>query len=288
MKISTEINIEMDSQVPGGVYLCQVGGTVSCGACCGLYNVKRLDQDALTHLLARRTVLFRSTARTPEAMDEFVRQLVKEETQTRPYDDFHHCLFLGLVGGEHQRVGCLLHPLGDGNQGVDYRGLSYYGGMACRTYFCASVRTMEKRYKQILRLVLRDWYTYGLLVTETALVTALLRYVETRQNVPLDPERIAADAASRQSIGILLALKLEWPFRPASHATLCHFLFDDHLYPRPVIDYAGLGTTRSELDPILFQLKSRFEDVSQLRRAEAQVEERIQAVVDAIGKAPKA
>jgi hypothetical protein len=31
---------QIDRGVPGGVYLYQVGQSVSCRACCGLYNVK--------------------------------------------------------------------------------------------------------------------------------------------------------------------------------------------------------------------------------------------------------
>jgi hypothetical protein len=33
------IHTSLDHQVPGGIYLCQVNEKVSCGVCCGLYNV---------------------------------------------------------------------------------------------------------------------------------------------------------------------------------------------------------------------------------------------------------
>jgi hypothetical protein len=57
-------------------------------------------------------------------------------SNNQPFPEFHHCPYVGLIGNELSRVGCLLHPMAEGNTGVDFRGLSYYGGMACRIYFC--------------------------------------------------------------------------------------------------------------------------------------------------------
>lgn len=34
----------MDKTAPGGVYLCRVNENLSCGACCGLYNVPDLSR----------------------------------------------------------------------------------------------------------------------------------------------------------------------------------------------------------------------------------------------------
>ena len=46
----------LDGENVSAVYLCQVGERVSCGACCGLYNVADLSRDSLEDRLARRTV----------------------------------------------------------------------------------------------------------------------------------------------------------------------------------------------------------------------------------------
>ena len=40
--------VDLDHRTPGEVYLCQISSTVSCGACCGLYNVKNLSREKLT------------------------------------------------------------------------------------------------------------------------------------------------------------------------------------------------------------------------------------------------
>ncbi|MCG6973724.1 MAG: hypothetical protein LJE66_11325 [Desulfobacterales bacterium] len=39
------------SSSAGGIYLCQVNDNVSCGACCGLYNVADPSEQNLTHIL---------------------------------------------------------------------------------------------------------------------------------------------------------------------------------------------------------------------------------------------
>jgi hypothetical protein len=272
----------MDEQVPGGVYLCQIGDNISCGACCGLYNVARSDVTTLTRMLALRTVRFETIERTIPALDAFARKVESMESRQRPFPDFHHCPYLGLVGDDRSRVGCLLHPLSDGNQGLDLRGLSYYGGMACRVFFCATVHSMEKRYKRILRAVADHWYLYGLIVTETALVTACLDQVEARLAAPLAPDDVYRHDSVRNALRALLALKLDWPFRPAGYNTPCHYLFNDNDYPRPAVDYAGLGVAPSGTAPILHQLVSCFTHVSQLRRAEDLVEQRIMDVIQSM------
>lgn len=272
----------MDLQVPGGVYLCQVSDTVSCGACCGLYNVVPAGADALTRILARRTERFQAIERTLPALDAFAREVEAMDSRQRPFPDFHHCPYLGLIGDGRSRVGCLLHPLGAGNQGVDFRGLSHYGGMACRVFFCTTVHCMKKRYKQILRNIADEWYLYGLIVTETALVTVCLDHVETRlgsllnPNEPLDHKHVA------EALRALLGLKLDWPFRPDGYDTPCHDVFNEKDHSKPAIDYTALGTSPSGVDAILYQLVSAFDDADQLRQAEIWVEQRVAQVVQSV------
>lgn len=129
---------EMDNSVPGGVYLCQINERVSCGACCGLYNVADVSSEGLTEILIRRTEAFERISRDVNSVLDFKKATDDGEPLAIPFPDFHHCPYLGLVGERHSRVGCLLHSQANGNNGVDFRGLSYYGGMACSIYFCPS------------------------------------------------------------------------------------------------------------------------------------------------------
>lgn len=146
----------MDAQVPGGVYLCQVNETISCGACCGLYNVADASRDYLAHMLLERTRRFAAVPRTTDGIDAFGREALAMETRQRPFPHFHHCPYVGLIGEESSRVGCLLHPLGTGNHGIDFRGLSYYGGLACHSYFCPATHQVKPDYKRVLRAAIDD------------------------------------------------------------------------------------------------------------------------------------
>jgi hypothetical protein len=272
----------LDCGTPGGVYLCQVNDSISCAACCGLYNMANTEKAHLTALLTERSRSFSRTPRSIEAIDAFANQVLITESQERPFDDFHHCPFIGLIGGPDYRVGCLLHPMGAGNNGVDYRGMSYYGGMACRTYFCPTHYHLSPDYKKILRLVLPDWYLYGLIVTEKNLVQALFRRVENRFQCALIPDLFRNNPTASQKLVDLLAIKCDWPFRPTKANTICHYFFTDNPAPRPAVDYDGLGEAPSPWDDVFVELVSEFQSPAQLRRAEQLIEERVQAVVEAL------
>jgi hypothetical protein len=96
------------------------------------------SRKALTEILIRRTEAFERISRDVNSILDFKKATDDGEPLAIPFPDFHHCPYLGLAGERHFRVGCLLHPQANGNNGVDYRGLSYYGGMACSIYFCPS------------------------------------------------------------------------------------------------------------------------------------------------------
>jgi hypothetical protein len=217
-----------------GVYLCQVDATTSCGACCGLYNVADNGRQSLSALLSQRTARFATVPRKIEALDEFARWSARQAGPT-PLAHFHHCPFLGLIGKEQSRVGCLLHPLAAGNRGVDLRGLSYYGSFTCRTYFCPASRKMAERHQRLLKRIFDHWHPYGLVVTETRLVRLLLTAVETRLKDPVDPFTVAAKPNAAAAFVRLLSLKIDWPFRPQQDraAARIHYLFNDDVHERP-------------------------------------------------------
>ncbi|MEJ2039212.1 MAG: hypothetical protein P8X55_09790 [Desulfosarcinaceae bacterium] len=271
-----------DACVPGGVYLCQVSDTVSCGACCGLFNVHNLSRVALAERLKHRSRAFARIPRTVEAIGDFAEAVRQREDREPPLADFHHCPFVGLIGDGLTRVGCLLHPLGQGNQGVDYRGLSYYGGMACRSYFCPTFHALAPRHKRIIRALAADWFDYGLIVTEHRLLAALFEQLEDGLGHPVDESMFPPGSGPAAEMRSLLALKLAWPFRPDGAGGLCHYFFKDDLYPRPGPDYRRLNRSQSPLGTILTELGSVIENPARLRDAEALVAGRIQAVIAAL------
>jgi hypothetical protein len=229
------VSLSTASSAPApGVYLCQVNATTSCGACCGLYNLADNGRQGLAALLAQRTARFIDVPREIDALDDFALWSARQAGPP-PLPRFHHCPFLGLIGQERRRVGCLLHPLAAGNRGVDLRGLSYYGSFTCRTYFCAASREMADHHQRIVTQIFDHWYPYGLVVTETRLVSLLLRAVEARLGSPIDPLNVAASRQATAALIHLLSLKIDWPFRPKPLQTTArvHYLFNDRAHERP-------------------------------------------------------
>ena len=264
------------------VYLCQVGPNVSCGACCGLYNVADPSPENLAAMLIRRTHWFAGVPRTVAGIDAFRAKVEAGESQTRPFPDFHHCAFLGMIEDDGQRVGCLLHPLARGNDGLDWRGLSYYGGMACRTYFCPSVRRLPERWLTAVRESMTGWYLHGLIVTERKFLAALFSELEGRLQRPIH----ADDFSGRPSAGVLLTvlttLRLHWPFRRKCAPGVCNYFFEDGLYPRPAVHRRFPTLASPRFETIFQELDSGFASQESMTKAAAQLETLLRNLVAAI------
>jgi hypothetical protein len=268
--------------VPGGVYLCQVNGTVSCGACCGLYNRPAATRGRLQELLGYRTELFSSVPRNVDAIDVFRLGMEQREHCERPYFDFYACPFLGFIGPHGSKPGCLLHPLAGGNNGIDYRGLSFYGGLACRDYFCPSYRNLPCAQKEIVKTVCADWYLYGLVITEERLLAAIFGEIESRLGRPLAPAEVSASRPARDALRELFGAKLTWPYHGPGWKGPGNYFFNDGLYLPSPIDYHRIGTRPSDHDSILRELSSGFESKAHLAAAEALITNLIARVLSAV------
>jgi hypothetical protein len=253
------------------IYLCQVSETVSCGACCGLYNLPNLSREKLEILLSKRTEAFASVPRTEDGIYEFQRSNKGPHRLSRPFPQFHHCPFLGLIGGEKSRVGCLLHPAAPGNNSVDYRSLSWYGEQACRTYFCPATNKLHPVYQSILRQSIDNWYDFGLIVTEHALMTAYFKEVESRLGRHIEvidyTQNIAATDALRE-FAELKSIKSKWPYRRDDSPGPCNFFFENGLYPRPAVFRASPDIWLSSYEIILRELDTGFSSAKEIAAAE--------------------
>lgn len=263
--------MKQENRISEDIYLCQVSERVSCGACCGLYNVADSSCPSLTKMLKYRTDAFACVPREPDAIAAFGEDISAKNSRNRPFPEFHHCPYIGLIGEKKLRVGCLLHPLAEGNDGRDFRGLSFYGGMACRIYFCPSSRTLSPVFKEIVRDVADDWYAYGLVVTETAMLDAFFTQVENRISRPLKKTDIFENDIALESLRELLTLKLRWPFRKAGQG-ICNYFFEDQIYSKPRVNYKALGAEPSDYDILLQEMVSVFDSAEELRQAEKLLE----------------
>lgn len=272
---------ENGARVPGGIYLCQVDEGISCGACCGLYNLADTGFEAMRSMLAHRTERFAHTPRNVDAIVAFKTQIEQRENQSRPFPKFHHCPYIGLIGERFSRVGCLLHPVATGNNRVDFRGLSYYGGMACREYFCPATHRLPARYKEIVRTAAENWHQYGLVVTERRLVGHLFEAVEDRLGRRIQAADLVGTSRCLAAIRELLRLKLDWPFRGGPDGgTRCHYIFEDGDYERPETDYSATGRTSSGFNGIMRELSTFLPDPASYREACELIKTRLDRVVD--------
>ena len=230
-------------------------------------------------MLARRTRWFAGVPRTVAALDDFKARVEAAEPRERPFPDFHHCPYLGLIEDDGRRVGCLLHPLARGNAGVDWRGLSYYGGMACRTYFCPSVRHLPGRWLAAVAASMDHWHLHGLIVTERQLLAAFFTEVERRLERLVDSGDFAAGTRAAALLRQFAALKIDWPFRRPDAPGAANYFFEDGLYPRLGVQCREENMPVSPLVPLLKELDSGFASTDDLRHAEALIETTIDALV---------
>ena len=254
------------------VYLCQVGPHVSCGACCGLYNVQDPSQEALTAMLSRRTKWFSLVPRTIAGIDEFKALVETTEPTARPFPDFHHCPFLGLIEDTGKRVGCLLHPSAKGNGGVDWRGLSYYGGMACRTYFCPSAKKLPSHWLSIIHRSVNHWHLHGLIVTERRLLTAFFQELEGRIGRTVGDDDFLPDSDAARLFSGFADLKRTWAFRRDDAPGMCNYFFEDDQYPRPPVIGMPENWPPGPMETIFRELDSYFPSETAANDARRQIE----------------
>jgi hypothetical protein len=255
------------------VYLCQVSPDVSCGACCGLYNVSDPYPHALQAILMQRTQWFANVPRTIAGIDAFKDKVESTEPQKRPFPDFHHCPFLGIIEDTGRRVGCLLHPLAEGNQGLDWRGLSYYGGMACRTYFCPSIRQLPARWLTAVRQSMDHWYLHGLILTERRLITAFFEELENRIGRHVSESDFSDGTGILKLFRAFAGLKLSWPYLRSDAPGVCNYFFEDGQYHRPALKWTAGEIFPSPFEKIFRELDSSFSSIGEINNADKRIED---------------
>lgn len=273
-----------DNQVPGGIYLCQANKEISCGACCGLYNVADPSYESIMGILTWRTNTFSRINRDMDTILAFKKEVEDREPQERPFPEFHHCPYIGLVGKELSRVGCLLHPLLDENKSIDFRGLSFYGGMACRVYFCPTYHHLPAAFKEIVRETASNWYAYGLIITETKLLNTIFEKVGNCLNRPLTANSLLKNNGCLETVRELLDLKINWPFRRRSSLGPTNYFFEDQLYSRPPVNYETIGKPVSRHNTMLQELESHFNSANELHAAEDLIDGLINKVITQVDR----
>ena len=155
-----------------------------------------------------------------------------------------------------------------GNNGVDYRSLSWYGEMACRTYFCPTTKKLPSVYQSILIMVIDNWYDFGLIVTEHSLVTAYFKEVESRLGRRIAVSDYAQNLPATSAFTEFTDLKSKWPYRRHDAPGPCNFFFENGLYPRPAVFRATSDIRLSPYEKILRELDSGFSSAKEIEAAD--------------------
>lgn len=112
---------------------CQRRG-VSCGACCGIFNLT-ISPEARANLIQDRTSQFESVDLTQAGSIAGYRQAREaiESPMPRFNAETYVCPFFGIPRGR-TAAGCMVHPSITGNP--HSQNFSFYGASICQTYDC--------------------------------------------------------------------------------------------------------------------------------------------------------
>ncbi len=142
----------------------------SCGACCGIFNLKTDPKELLTE----RTERF-STVNVEVAPSVVAYRAEREEierTIQRADPGVYVCPFLGFISAG--RMGCLVHPARTGNP--HSQNFSFYGASICQGYDCpAKEENPGGEYAALVSLCAESGEEYSRLVGDTLFFRAVAR-----------------------------------------------------------------------------------------------------------------
>lgn len=258
--------------------LCRPDNQKSCAACCGLYNIPDATRPALWKNLETRTILFRETERSAEALQKF-EGLIGESMTVSPLDDtIHVCEFTGFLDESLRIVGCMLHPSSPGNRGIDLRGLCHYGSMACKTFYCPAWDELDPRHGSILFDTIDDWHLYGLVITDVDFVASVFGLLEERLGAALEPVRLSSGPALK-IFKQMLSWKDSWPFSQLSRMRKNRYYFKRSYLP-------GGTPHEAHCARLLETIRFTFEIEDEMAGAERFVRQMVDDFVSAYNQVP--
>ena len=272
--------------------LCQPGGGISCGACCGMYNQRQEGswRHTMDALIERTRAYRRDADIDDQASLRAFRARWEPGPEAKLQDGLPSCPFLGLIDYDGDqaadparlrrgRVGCLVHP--KQNDGVDGRDCGVYDRHICEDYLCASHQVMRQEETWLVLRAVQDSYLYGLVITDTRFVRELFeRAAELRGAMP--PRRLLEDQAVQAAARDYFELKRDWPWG-GEGAVFGQVVpgqgLDTIRRPGPA---ERLGVEPDAFESILRCLGTEVPSVPQLEAARARVRERVRAFADAL------
>ncbi len=260
--------------------LCQ-RARVSCGACCGLYNLVHHGREPVAELLDRRTAHFAGMPRTLTAFRAAAASLDRGKEEAI-FPMVKVCPLLGWLDAGRSRPGCLAHPAATG--GVDLRDCGAYDARLCESFLCPSHSWLSEEEAALAeRSCAGDPWLYGLVVTDVPFLRACLEGVAELSGTRAGLAHLERPAFA-QAFSRLLALKEE--LAPGSEGLFGAFRAGPDGEPLPrLIDYGTLGregARGSPSDTLLLCMGADPRSGNDLDLLQGEVEARLAACADAL------
>lgn len=247
-----------------------------------MYNRVGGDRASIEGLLAARTARFRAECDPSDASSLLA---YKREQMTREAPDkllglLRNCPFLGVLDDDTGRVGCMVHPRVTG--GIDARDCGVYDRETCESYLCAAYTVLsDEERRVVIEATGDDSYLYGLILNDVKFHRALYAYAADITGMTARGRRLFAPRVLA-TIQAWFELKSDWPWVDPEAGVIGAWLPDgDRDVVRRTIDYPALGVDPSRFDDVLRSLGSHFDEVDDLREAEAVIWGRVTAFAEA-------
>ncbi|WCL48415.1 hypothetical protein [Leptospira sp. GIMC2001] len=164
--------------------LCQPNGcNISCGSCCGFFNLD-LSREQYKTLLFERTTYFEShvdfnIAHTipayRQAREKIENQFPKKDEST------YNCPFLGYLDIQTQtKFGCMIHPARTGDP--KSQNYSFYGSSICLGYECKNMENSSSaNWEGLFTIVAKDSIEYSQLAANYILIRKIESFFNLRK-----------------------------------------------------------------------------------------------------------
>jgi len=156
-------------------------GSVSCGACCGLFNLK-LDTNGYKTLLSERTLNFHSSVNFNErhTIAAYRQDREKIEQSFLKNDETtYNCPYLGYVDKKSSKIGCMIHPIFTGDP--KSQNFSIYGTSICQAYDCKNKEHLASTLiESFINRVARDSVEYSHLASDHILFFVIQNWLSIK------------------------------------------------------------------------------------------------------------
>ncbi len=251
------------------IHLCQPDNKKSCAACCGLYNFKLNDRQHTIERLRRNTLIFFQNSQ--EDITKVIKHhsslyRAKDNGAEKCFQTLFNCEFVGFIDGSERRVGCLLHP--QLNNGADFRVHSFYGDRLCEEHYCLSYYYLSLQEQLLVINVVKDWYLYGLTITDIDLVKATYQVLSDKLGEGLNIDLISRSQELSSLLLRFFEFKLDWPFKALGDNRFGKYIFDSDGYREISINYKKFHRNRSPFHAFFKAYSSEFKNGFEIDEAE--------------------